>query len=42
MNGLMHGQGTYKEADGRIYEGNWINGKRTGYGVLTYPDGRKY
>lgn len=38
----MNGQGVYKWVDGKVYEGNWRNGKREGYGILTYADGRKY
>jgi hypothetical protein len=27
--------------DGRVYVGEFKNGKRTGSGMLTHPDGRK-
>ena len=39
-NGKWHGQGTYAERDTRVYEGNWVNGFRDGFGVQTqrsYP-----
>ena len=32
----MHGQGIYKWADGRVYEGDYLNDKKHGYGVYTY------
>jgi len=38
----MHGQGIYKWADGRKYEGDYLNDKKHGFGIYTYPDGRSY
>ena len=38
----MHGNGVYKWADGRMYEGEYLNDKKHGYGIYTYPDGRSY
>ena len=38
----MHGKGVYTWADGRRYEGEYVNDKKHGYGVYTYPDGRSY
>ena len=38
----MHGQGIYKWADGRRYEGEYLNDKKDGFGIYTYPDGRSY
>lgn len=38
----MHGQGIYTWADGRKYEGEYINDKKHGFGIYTYPDGRSY
>ena len=32
-------KGPYKFKTGAIYEGEWLNGKREGYGVQTWPDG---
>ena len=29
-------------ADGRKYEGEYVNDKKHGYGIYTYPDGRSY
>jgi hypothetical protein len=29
----MHGQGMYVYADGSVYEGEWSNDKKSGYGV---------
>ncbi len=38
----MHGKGQYHFADGRNYTGGWIDDKRTGFGVLTWPNGDRY
>ena len=38
----MHGRGTYTWADGRKYEGEYLDDKKDGYGVYTWADGRKY
>jgi hypothetical protein len=38
----MHGTGTITFADGEKYTGDWIEGKRTGRGVFTWPDGDRY
>jgi hypothetical protein len=27
--------------DGRVYTGEYKEGKQTGHGIMTYPDGRK-
>ncbi|OQY00774.1 MAG: hypothetical protein B6I22_15060 [Desulfobacteraceae bacterium 4572_123] len=27
--------------DGRVYTGEFKQGKRTGFGTMTYPDGKK-
>jgi hypothetical protein len=35
-------EGTYTEANGLTYEGQWMFRERSGRGTLTYPDGRKY
>ena len=43
-NGKWHGQGTYAERNTRVYEGNWVNGVRDGFGVQTqrsYPKIRR-
>ena len=38
----MHGKGVYKWADGRVYEGEFVNDKRNGFGIYTWTDGRRY
>ena len=38
----MHGVGNYYWVDGRVYKGEWKNNRRTGHGILIYPDGRTY
>lgn len=43
MNGERHGFGTMDYANGDVYEGEWVNGKRHGKGVLFYQkDGNRY
>jgi hypothetical protein len=41
MNGMKHGEGTYTDAYGDKYVGEWRNNKRNGDGVLILADGRK-
>ena len=36
----MHGEGTYKWPDGRMYKGSYLNDKKDGFGVYSYPDKR--
>lgn len=38
----MHGKGIYTFADGRIYEGFYVNGLKDGYGVFIWEGGRRY
>jgi len=33
-----HGFGIYRWADGRVYEGNWFNGKQHGTGKYVLQD----
>jgi hypothetical protein len=35
-------EGTYTQADGTTYEGQWMFRERNGQGTLTFADGRKY
>lgn len=39
-NKCISGKGRYKYGDGIIYDGDWINGKKSGQGTLYFPDGR--
>jgi hypothetical protein len=39
---LKHGQGVETYPSGERFEGNWEDGKRSGYGTTTYPGGRCY
>lgn len=39
---MMHGKGTYKWLDGRLYHGNYVNDKKQGFGVYIWADGRAY
>ena len=36
----MHGKGKYVFQDKKVYEGDFIDDKKEGQGVLTWPDGR--
>ena len=38
----MHGKGTYKWLDGRMYHGEYQNDKKNGRGVYLWADGRAY
>ena len=38
----MEGKGVYLWPDGRRYEGDFLEDKRDGYGVLEWRDGRVY
>ena len=38
----MHGFGTFKWPDGRIYRGNYALDAKEGHGVFEWPDGRRY
>ncbi len=39
---LSHGIGTMLYADGKVYEGYWENGKRSGHGRLVHENGSTY
>jgi len=36
----QHGKGTYTYADGNVYDGEYKDGKKHGYGKATRADGR--
>lgn len=38
----MHGEGTYKWANGKCYIGQYENDKKNGFGMFTWNDGKKY
>eukprot|EP00961_Rhodomonas_salina_P244499 3304710-Rhodomonas_salina.1 len=38
----MTGRGYMVWADGRRYDGEWLENRCNGRGVLTYKDGRRY
>ena len=38
----MHGFGVYTWADGRCYEGEYLNDKKHGFGKYIWADGRQY
>lgn len=38
----MHGIGTYKWLDGRMYHGSYQHDKKHGFGVYVWADGRAY
>jgi len=37
-----HGEGKITYSDGSVYEGNFLNGKRSGYGVYKVPETHTY
>jgi hypothetical protein len=39
---MMHGRGTYKWLDGRMYHGDYAYDKKHGFGVYVWADGRAY
>jgi hypothetical protein len=39
---FLHSTGVHTWADGRVYNGNFENGKEHGFGTLTFSDGVKY
>jgi hypothetical protein len=39
---MMHGTGTYKWQDGRMYHGEYKQDKKHGFGVYVWADGRAY
>ncbi|CAD8110971.1 unnamed protein product [Paramecium sonneborni] len=42
QNDLFHGVGRYEWPDGRIYDGEWVEGKMEGKGEFIWQDKRKY
>ena len=38
----MHGKGTYTWITGEVYTGDYVEGKRTGYGEMKWTNGDKY
>lgn len=42
LNGMPHGKGTVKWADGSEYVGEWKEGRKQGQGTYTWADGSKY
>ena len=38
----MHGSGTLRIEDGRVYSGEFYRGRIQGFGVMEYPDGNIY
>jgi len=39
---IFHGRGKYTWGDGRVYEGDWVEGKIHGKGKFTYSNGNVY
>lgn len=39
---MMHGKGTYKWLDGRLYHGDYSHDKKHGFGLYVWADGRSY
>ena len=39
--GERKGEGLYCYQNGDIYDGDWNNGKKHGWGIYTYADGKR-
>lgn len=39
---MIQGKGLYKWADGRTYDGDWLQNKMHGSGLFYWEDGRRY
>jgi hypothetical protein len=39
---IIREKGKFSWFDGRVYEGDFLNGKMHGHGVYTWPDGNRY
>jgi hypothetical protein len=42
MNGKREGYGTYHWNNGEIFEGNWKDGMKNGFGIWRSPKGDYY
>jgi hypothetical protein len=38
----MHGKGNFRWPDNRVYNGDYVEGVKEGYGEYIWPDGTKY
>ena len=38
MNGIKHGRGKFTWPNGDVYEGEFVNGTRNGYGITILPE----
>lgn len=38
----MHGEGTYRWGDGRMFMGQYVDDKKSGQGIYLWADGRAY
>ncbi len=38
----MHGKGVFTWPDGRVYDGNYENGKKSGFGTYVWSEKKKY
>lgn len=42
LDGVYHGKGTFKYANGDEYDGDWVKGCKHGKGVMRYADGTMF
>lgn len=42
QDGKPHGRGQYSQPNGYSYEGEWVQGLKTGSGIEHYPNGDTY
>lgn len=40
-NDVKHGKGKLRQADGKVFEGEYVNDKRHGKGYIISPNGQK-
>ena len=39
---MRHGKGIHYALDGSIYDGEWLEDKKSGYGKILFQDGAVY
>lgn len=42
MDNKQNGKGTFRWANGATYQGDYLNGKKNGYGIYILEDGGRY
>ena len=42
MNNLKHGYGELTKINGEIYQGMFVKDEKSGFGTITFSDGKEY